>query len=205
MSGCEEALNDAVREIAENMTDVGNITVVSAGEIPVVEYKGNSSGLLKFSHKALKTKLTNRPSFDLAVRLATNELINASPKRSIVYLTQGKLDDNAFSKYGLSDVTNFMSNNGVSFFVVQLEQNAIEQELDYIVKNLNGKTYYVYRPEGLSCIVQDMLDVPNGLYSFSYKSLLPTDLGRAYLPVEIETYLLNRSGRDETGYFSPLQ
>lgn len=205
MSGCEEALNDAVREIAENMTDVGNITVVSAGEIPVVEYKGNSSGLLKFSQKALKTKLTNRPSFDLAVRLATNELINASPKRSIVYLTQGKLDDNAFNKYGLSDVTNFMSNNGVSFFVVQLEQNAIEQELDYIVKNLNGKTYYVYRPEGLSCIVQDMLDVPNGLYSFSYKSLLPTDLGRAYLPVEIETYLLNRSGRDETGYFSPLQ
>ena len=81
----------------------------------------------------------------------------------------------------------------------------VEEELRYIAKNVNGKTYYVYRPQGLSCVISDMLNVPNGLYTITYTSLLPTDLGRAYLPVEIEVYLLNRSGRDETGYFSPLQ
>lgn len=205
MAGHEEALDSAVREIAKNMQGVGNITVVSAGDVPIVEYRGSSDGLLKFSYKALKTKLTGRPSFDLAVRLATNELINASPKRGIIYLTQGKLDDSAFSKYGLSDITNFMNNNSVSFFVIQLNQGALEQELDYIVKNVNGKSYYVYRPQGLDCVIPDMLNVPNGLYVFTYKSNLPTDLGRAYLPVEVETYILNRSGRDETGYFSPLQ
>ena len=53
--------------------------------------------------------------------------------------------------------------------------------------------------------MSDMRTVPNGLYTITSTSLLPTDLGRAYLPVEIEVYLLNRSGRDETGYFSPLQ
>jgi hypothetical protein len=39
----------------------------------------------------------------------------------------------------------------------------------------------------------------------SYTSALPTDFGRAFLPVEVEAYLMNRSGRDETGYFAPLQ
>ena len=99
-----------------------------------------------------------------------------------------------------------MNNNGISFSVVQLTQNTVvEEELDYIVKKANGKFYYVYRQQGLSNVVTDMLEIPNGLYSLSYTSSLPTDLGRAYLPVEIETYVLNRSGRDETGYFSPLK
>ena len=205
MQGFEEPLNSAVQEIAKNMQGVGKITVISAGEIPVVEYKGSPDGLLKFSHKALKSKLTDRPCFDLAVRLATNELINAEPKRGILYLTQGRLDDSTFARYGISDLSNYMNNNGVTFSVIQLGQGAVEEELRYIAKNVNGKTYYVYRPQGLSCVISDMLNVPNGLYTITYTSLLPTDLGRAYLPVEIEVYLLNRSGRDETGYFSPLQ
>lgn len=205
MSGYDEPLNAAVREIAENMQDVGNITVISAGEMPVIEYKGNPSGLLKFSAKALKTKLTSRNSFDLALRLATNELINAEPKRGIIYLTQGRLDDTSFARYGITDLTTFMNNNGVTFSVIQLGLDKIEEELNYMIKNVNGKAYYVYRPQGLSAVIRDMLDVPNGLYSLSFTSVMPTDLGRAYLPLEIETYILNRSGRDETGYFSPLQ
>jgi hypothetical protein len=35
--------------------------------------------------------------------------------------------------------------------------------------------------------------------------MLPTDFGRAYLPVEAEAYLMNRSGRDRTGYFPPVE
>lgn len=205
MAGYDEPLAQAVREIAENMSGVGSITVISAGEVPVIEYKGKPEGLLKFSTKALKSKPQSRNSFDLAVRLATNELINAEPKRGIIYLTQGRLDDGAFARYGISDLTAYMNNNGVSFSIIQLTQSACDEELNYIAANTNGKSYYVYRPQGLSSVVRDLLDVPSGLYSLSYTSVLPTDLGRNYLPVEIETYILNRSGRDETGYFSPLQ
>jgi hypothetical protein len=32
-----------------------------------------------------------------------------------------------------------------------------------------------------------------------------TDYGRAYLPLEVEVYLMERSGRDSTGYFAPLE
>ncbi|MBD5435335.1 MAG: hypothetical protein HDR36_02300, partial [Treponema sp.] len=51
----------------------------------------------------------------------------------------------------------------------------------------------------------DLLEVPNGMYQFSYESALQTDMGRAFLPVEVETYIMNRSGRDEIGYFAPLE
>lgn len=205
MEGFDESLDSAVREIAKSMENRGNITVISCGTIPVVEYKGDASGLLKFSSKALKNKIGQSQSFDLSVRLATNELISAKSKRGIIYFTQGKLDSTSFSKYGISDLTSYMNNNGISFSVIQLLQQSIDQELKFISENTNGKSYYVYRPQGLSQVVNDILDIPNGIYSLSYTSILPTDLGRAFLPVEIEAYILNRSGRDETGYFSPLK
>lgn len=205
MKDYDEQLETAVREIAQSMINVGKITVISAGNIPVTEYEGKPEGLLKFSAKALKAKITDRSSFDLSVRLGSNNLINAELKRSIIYITQGKIDDSSFSKYGISDLTAYMNNNGINFSIIQLNQAALDEELSYMLKNANGKSYYVYRPQGLGNVVNDLLEVPSGMYSFSYTSVLPTDLGRNYLPVEIETYILNRSGRDETGYFSPKQ
>lgn len=205
MNDYSEPLTAAVREIAQNMKGVGNITLISAGEIPVIEYQGKPEGLEKFSVKALKSNISDRTSFDLSLRLASNELVNASHKRGIIYMTQGRLDDSSFARYSISDLTSYMNNNSISFSVIQLSQNGLEDELKYITEYTNGKSYYVYRPQGLSCVIRDMLDVPSGLYVLSYTSVLPTDLGRAFLPVEIETYVMNRSGRDETGYFSPLK
>ena len=75
----------------------------------------------------------------------------------------------------------------------------------YISSNTTGSSYYVYRPEGLSGVIKDIISIPSGLYQFKYTSSFQTEYGRKYLPVEIETYLLNRSGRDETGYFAPLE
>ena len=58
-------------------------------------------------------------------------------------------------------------------------------------------------PQGYQ--VQGYQDIPQGVYQFSFTSALPTNFGMNYLPLEVEVYLLNRSGRDETGYFAPLE
>lgn len=205
MNGLEEQLETAVKEIAAGMEGVGNITVISSGAIPVVEYKGSPSGLLKFSTKALKTKTGSANAFDLSCRLAVNELINAQLKRSIVYIGNSSFADSSFTKYSISDLTAYLNNNRVTFSTVLLKMQAPGEELDFMTKVTNGKDYYVYRPQGLKQIVTDLLDVPSGIYTFSFNSVLPTDLGRNYLNVEVESYIMNRSGRDETGYFAPLQ
>lgn len=201
----DSALDQAVRDIASSMQGIGRITLISSGAIPVTEYSGDPKGLLKFSETALKSPKSASCAFDLSIRMAVNGLINAEPKRAVIYITDGLMPQNSFDHYGLTDLTAFMDNNSVAFSVITLRQGALDEELDYIYKNSYGKQYYVYRPEGLASIVQDLLDVPNGLYQFSFESVLQTDMGRAYLPLEVETYIMNRSGRDETGYFSPLQ
>jgi len=134
-----------------------------------------------------------------------NDLVNASRKRAVVYLSTGEVSDAGFRRYGLNDLAAYMNNNGVIFSTIYLNRSGAPGEYAYLSANTGGKSYYVFRNEGLSPVVSDILNAPNGSYVLSFTSVLPTDFGRAYLPVEVETYLMNRSGRDETGYFAPLQ
>lgn len=200
-----EQINAAVREIAASMKNRGTLNIVSASKIPALEYSGKPSGALKFDVAALKNPVSDEIPLDLALRLAANDLVNAEHKRAVVIISAGKVSLNAFEKYSLSETAAFLNNNHISVASVLLTQNACDEELDYIVSNTPGKEYYIFRPEGLSGIVGDLVDIPSGLYTFSYTSVLSTNFGEKYLPVEVEAYLLNRSGRDECGYFAPLQ
>ncbi|MDR1785923.1 MAG: hypothetical protein LBR23_05585 [Spirochaetaceae bacterium] len=199
------ALEAAVTEIVSAMNGRGTLRVVSAGETPFTEFAGNPGVVRDFSAPALKTPVTSRAALDLAVRLAANDLVNGEKKRAIVYLTAGGLSPSAFTRYGLTDLTAYLNNNHIGFYTVMLAQGAPAEEISYISGHTEGRTYYVYRPEGLSSLVTDILNAPRGLYRLTYTSSLPTDFGRSFLPVEVEAYLLNRSGRDETGYYAPLQ
>lgn len=200
-----EQINAAVLEIAASMKNRGTLKIVSASKIPALEYSGKPSGALKFDVAALKNPVSDEIPLDLALRLAANDLVNAEHKRAVVIISAGKVSLNAFEKYSLSETAAFLNNNHISVASVLLTQNACDEELDYIVSNTPGKEYYIFRPEGLSGIVGDLVDIPSGLYTFSYTSVLSTNFGEKYLPVEVEAYLLNRSGRDECGYFAPLQ
>lgn len=205
MRGYEEQLESAVREITAAMGGKGSVSVISAGTVPAAEFSGNPGQLSEFSADALKTPYSQEPALDLAFRLAANGLVNAEKKRGIIYITAGQTGQASFTKYSLSDLASYCNNNAISFSTVLLSQNAPAEEISYVTDETNGKMYYIYRPEGLAPVVRDILDIPSGLYQFKYESSLSTEYGRKYLPVEVETYLLNRSGRDETGYFAPLQ
>ena len=204
MKKYEEQLSGAVRELAASMDGKGQVSIISAGKVPVTEFSGNPSQLSDFSAKALKNSYTENPALDLAVRLSANGLVNAEKKRGIIYLSAGD-SENTFTQYALSDLTAYLNNNAISFSTVLLSQASPSEEISYITRNTNGTSYYIYRPEGLGTVIKDIVDIPSGLYQFRYTSSFATEYGRKYLPVEIETYLLNRSGRDETGYFAPLQ
>lgn len=203
------ALDAAVREIAGAMQGRGTLRIIGAGKLPVSEYTGNPSVMEKFSSANLKTPLSSVISVDLAVRLAANDLINAEPKRAIVYISASPRSEGIkaqnFTKYGLTDTAAYLNNNGIAFLNLALDRNVPAEELKFLTDETQGGFYYIFRPQGISGLVRDVIDLPCSLYRFTYVSSLPTDFGRAFLPVEIETYVLNRSGRDETGYFSPLQ
>ena len=197
-------IESTVREIASSMNG-GVLRIVSAGAIPAVEYIGKPDALGDFSLAALKTKTSASAACDLAIRLSSNDLINAAKKRGIILITAGNDSHLTFEKYNLAELSAYMSNNSISFSVVQLDQGALGEELAYVSDSTPGGLYYVFRPQGLGDVVKDIIELPQGIYQLSYTSALTTNFGTNYLPLESEVYLLNRSGRDETGYFAPLQ
>ncbi|MCR4734460.1 MAG: hypothetical protein K5829_05605 [Treponema sp.] len=198
-------IEKAVKEIAESMSPASVLRVVSAGDIPITEYVGNAYGVKDFSFGALKASSSEQAPLDLALRLAGNDLINAAKKRAVILISDGKAGEGAFAKYTLAEIASYLNNNSIDFSMIQLTQNAVSAEYDYLIKNTPGSLYYIYRPEGLAFVVNDIIELPKGIYQLSYTSTMTTNFGEKYLPVEVEVYLLNRSGRDETGYFAPLQ
>ena len=195
---------NAIDSIAKAMQGKGTLRVVSAGRIPVQEGSGppNTGSWNAFRPQA---PASSSWAFDLALRLSVNDLINAAHKRAVVFLTTGAEPVNGFSKYGLTDLGSYLRNNGVTFFAVNISQGAIAPEFSYLTRVTGGKEYYLYRPQGIGSLVKEAVERPNGTYLFSYTSAMPTNFGRAYLPIEVETWLMNRSGRDETGYYAPLE
>ncbi len=198
-------IESSVKEIAASMEGKGTLRIVAAGSIPATEYVGRPDLLGDFSLAALKTKQTSSAACDLALRLASNDLINAAKKRGIILITAGSNNALSFDKYNLAELSSYMNNNSILFSIIQLDQGALDEELSYVAESTFGDTYYVFRPQGLGDVVKDIIELPQGIYQLSFTSAMSTNFGSNYLPLEAEVYLLNRSGRDETGYFAPMQ
>jgi hypothetical protein len=202
-----EAARSKTTEIAEAARDIRSsgvrvAAVVSAGEQPVKE---RSDSALETAVSGGTAGFSRRWRFDLGLRLAASELSDGGKKRAVVFLTSGRLGERAFDRYGLSELAAYMANNGIVFYAALLDDVPPDRELAYLCSQTGGKAAYVYRPEGLAPLMTALRDSANGVYSLKYTSTLPTDFGRAYLPVEAEAYLLVRSGRDAIGYFPPLE
>lgn len=198
------ALENAVRSIAASMNSNEILRIVSAGAVPTLEYIGNAAGALMFNPIGLKTPLAKVVPLDAAFRLCANDLINAKPKRAIIMLGSGNVTPGAFDKYSLSETTSYLNNNNIACAYVT-ESNKLDESFKYIIDNTQGEIYYIWRPEGLGNIIEDIKKIPCGIYTFSYTSQLNSNYGEKYLPLEVQTFLLNRSGQDKTGYYAPLE
>lgn len=194
----DETIQQAIAEIVKAVGDKGRVKVVSAAENPNFE---------TITKKGVSFKSTVSPAWklDKAVRLATNDLIGAGPKRAVIYLSSGGNLASSFLSYGLNDLAAFMSNNGVRFYTVNLRRTAVPAEVQYLVYKTGGSINYVYESAGLAPIISKIQAASSGLYRMSFDSELFSNFGRDFLPVEVEVRLMTRSGRDEIHYFAPLE
>jgi hypothetical protein len=186
----------AIRDVSSAADRV--VSFISASEQPLKEslvsaVSGNNAAY------------TNRWQFDLGLRLAATDLLPGEKKRAVVFITTGDIGDLGFEQYGLSELAAYLANNGIVFYAVVLGNNAPGPEIEYLCRETGGEAVPLYRPEGIKPVIEKLRSEPSGTYVLQYRSSLPTDYGRAYLPLEAEVYLLERSGRDATGYFPPLE
>lgn len=200
----KQTVEAAIKEIAAAMQGRGSISIISAAALPVLEGKFSAEDLQTLPNR-IKAAPAAQWKFDSALRLAAGSLVNAEQKRAVIFLSLSELTSDNFQQYSLNDLASFMCNNHIRFYAVNLKKGAAIPEAYYLAKKTGGNVFYVYAEKGLKPIISDLLEKPAGTYKLSYNSSLQTDFGRAFLPVEVEVRLLNRSGRDEIGYFAPLE
>lgn len=203
-SALRDNLTASARDIGKAISEMENsriVSVISAGVQPVRERHE-----LSLENAVRGTaNFDPRWRFDMGLRLAATDLLSGGPKRSVVYIGSGDLGELAFEQYSLSEMSAYLANNGIVFNAVIVGQGTVSAGIEYLCRETGGKAMHLYHPRGIGEMIKGVADNPCGLYSFTYNSRLPTDFGRAWLPIEVEVYLMERSGRDNTGYFPPME
>ena len=195
----------AARDVNRALQEIGNskvVSVISASTQPSREQHETS---LENAARGAADSFSPRWRFDLGLRLAATDLLGAAPKRSVVYVGSGVLGEMAFEQYSLSEMACYLANNGIVFNAVITGSGQISEGIEYLCRETGGKAMRLYHPQGIGALIKSTAATPTGLYGYSFTSRLPTDFGRAWLPLEVEVYLMERSGRDNTGYFPPLE
>jgi DNA-binding beta-propeller fold protein YncE len=201
--------DDLVAAVRDINASPGRIrSLVSAGEQPFRERLGEAAGdvsaaVLAQAGRGAASAYTPLWRFDLGLRLAATDLFAGAKKRAVVFVTTGRLGERAFEQYSLSELAAYMANNGVVFLAVLVGGNSADADIRYLCNRTGGSVLSLYQPEGIGPALEQLTHTPSGSYILNYRSRLSADYGRSYLPVEAEVYLLERSGRDSTGYFPP--
>jgi len=195
------------------------VSIISAGEQPVKENPTSASGATPEARLASVARgnaasYSARWRFDLGLRLAATDLLIGEKKRAVVFVGAGSAagasgslgnSSSAFEQYSVSELASYLSNNNVVFYAVIVGGGTAGADLRHLCEETGGKVLSLFRNEGITPEIRSLRERSSGSYVLSYRSNLPTDFGRAYLPLEVEVYLMERSGRDSTGYFAPLE
>ena len=202
LTAASRDISRAINEMNNSNSTARIISVIGAGTQPRRERHD-----ISLENAVLSTADSYNAAwrFDMALRVAATDLLPVAPKRSVVYIGSGDLGELAFEQYSLSEMAAYLANNGIVFNAIIVGGSPVSAGIEYLCFETGGKAQHLYRPRGIGELIKSVADTPTGLYSFTYTSRLRTDFGRAWLPLEAEIYLMERSGRDSTGYFPPME
>jgi DNA-binding beta-propeller fold protein YncE len=200
-SAMAQSLRGAAGEIYARLEEAGASApaVVTAGASPALLSRGDAAT----AARAALAPASGRGRFDLGVRLAATTLLPSGDRDAVVYLGTGYVDEASFSGMTLSELASLMRNNGLRFFAVCLAEPSAA--LRYMADATGGSVYSASRPRGLGDLAAEIAGAASGRYRFSFESKADTSFGRGHLTVGVEAYLFKKSGKDELGYYAPLQ
>jgi hypothetical protein len=139
----------------------------------------------------------------MGIRAAATRLLDRDLRRDIVIVGDGRVGDSAFARYGIEEIAGLLRENGIRLHLITLVQTTPDREVEYLIAETGGSMRYLYEPEGVRPMVEDLRAAPGGRYWLSLLSRENTDFGRRYITLSVEARLFVRSGRDEIGYFGP--
>lgn len=200
-----QSLLRGVDDLAAALVSGDSLSLVGAGDNAVVQDLAPEHGVEAIS-ALLDSAVGDRPVlWDEALRLAATRIVPERRRKSVVAFINRPPASTAFDRYGLVETARLMANNGIIFYPVYSDINLRSRELDYIAEQTGGESSYMYRPEGSGTIIKSLRDSGIGRYTVTWQTPRLSGYGRDFLPVSVEVIYINKSGRDESGTFAPLQ
>jgi DNA-binding beta-propeller fold protein YncE len=200
----EAAFRDVYVALRDSGVKISGI--VSAGARPEHEsFNLDSPASITRAAAGRAPSYTDKWRFDSGLRLAATDLLPLNKKRAVLFITTGELGEAAFEQYSVSELLSYINNNSIYFYTLVVGTGAPSPLLRYLSEETGGKVERLRSPEGAGADLRNIAGKPSGIYFLRWISRLPTDFGRAFLKVEAEVYLLERSGRDSMGYFAPQE
>jgi len=199
----KDLIRDGVRSIFRNLQPGDDAYLLGAMEAPQILAEPSDDFLPALQN--LTAGWSDQPDIAAGLRLGASQLIPDRKRKVLIFLTDGRIHPDTFVRYGLQDMAQYLKNNGIQFYPVYLEPEYRNSELDYIARETGGAGQYLLQPRGILPVLEDVRSSGTGFYTLSYNSSAFTDFGRAYIPLSLEVNYVRKSGRDELGFFGPLE
>ncbi len=206
MDSFRSEVRQAVETTAAGLGGSAETYLVTAGRVPALQ--GTASGAASgpaLARQAIASAVDPRWRFDTALRLSVSTLSAGLRRSAVVYVTTGTVNESAFEGATLSELGTYLRNNGIRFYAVVVGDAPASDAVRYLADTAGGGVYRVWDPAGLGRIGADLRGSASGRYRLRFTSAADPGFGRTYLRTIVEAYLYRKSGRDESGYFSPLR
>lgn len=196
-------IQNAIENIKNEFAPTGKVFL-----IPILSAGGNVNFNLEeetIQSVMASAQQTANGDFSVAIRNAALELAkNVDSNKAVIFISDGQINDENFQTYGFAETYSFLKRKQISFYLVKVGANSISDKMQYLIENTSGYSQDLINPKGFKNLHEKVLEQKNSYYIMKYKSNMNSDFGRRYIPLKVEAYLNNRSGKDELGYFAPL-
>lgn len=146
---------------------------------------------------------TDRGRLDIALRLGGNALLPGIGKRAVILLSTGRIRADTFRQYDLIDLAQFYRNNMIAFYLARVGQGPVAEDLEFLARETGGAVIDVGTTV-LERFLSDLRSRPTPNYILQYNTITPPENGLRYIPLSVEVNVFRKSGRNESGYFAPL-
>lgn len=200
-----DQVNYALSDFIQRKQEGDTFTLISASELPYIIAEDSDNPFQKLNESwKNSTTGSDQWKFDTSLRMAATALVESNDRRVIVYFTSGNIREDDFGTYGLVESASYLKNNNILFYPVYFSTTERSEELEYLASQSGGESFFSLDPQGVGRLMDQSRKIGRSDYRLRYESQAQNDFGREYIPLVLEINYLRKSGRDELGYFSPI-
>jgi DNA-binding beta-propeller fold protein YncE len=197
-----ENIVTAIKTLRSILAASDRLKIITVSDSPFVNAEFGSLSARTWD-EIIKQKSEKFFRLDLGMRKAIDDLLPFRGKKAVIYFSGAKLPVTAFKDFSLDEITNYTENNGIVFYPIYFAEAGLQAEINFMAQETKGKAFPYFNPGGIKSVIDDLRAKKSSTYILTYTSPTDPEFGERYIDLAIQVMLYNKTGKDESGYFSP--